>query len=319
MDALSSAPRRSSRLSGIPTSVDLETGAAGSHTPPAPSQKSQHAALPAPRAAYLRLVVGFAVITRVAVWLLGVAARAALGAYDTCLETADARVHAAPTTTLDHAVRFAVEPFAHWDGQHFAAIAQAGYEYEKNYAFFPFVPLLMRASSEAWRLLAPGALGAYYAGILGGFVAANAAFVAAAALFLHLSVAVLRDEALALRAALLFCLTPAAVFMSAVYTESFFACFSFAGLLCLVRGRHALAALCFAATCAVRSNGSLFVGFFVLKALHELAKREVPFAQARSTGRIILCLVIEDYLPPPLIAAMHQCSDMNEFLVAIIM
>lgn len=89
-------------------------------------------------------------------------------------------------------------------------------------------------------------------------------------------------EAVARVAALLFCVNPAAVFMSAVYTESLFAFLSFTGMLllagCGVRGqdgadqspsrvRGTLGALCLAGAGFTRSNGTLLVGYVLFYAV----------------------------------------------------
>lgn len=65
----------------------------------------------------------------------------------------------------------------------------------------------------------------------------------------------LQDSSLAARATLLFCLTPASIFFSAIYTESLFALLSFAGMLCAGR-RPWLATAAFALATATRSNGA---------------------------------------------------------------
>ena len=70
-----------------------------------------------------------------------------------------------------------------------------------------------------------------------------------------LSLEVLQDSSLAARATLLFCLTPASVFYSAIYTESLFALLSFAGMLWAGR-RPWLATAAFALATATRSNGA---------------------------------------------------------------
>ncbi len=71
-----------------------------------------------------------------------------------------------------------------------------------------------------------------------------------------LSLDVLGDGALAARATLLFCLTPASVFYSVVYTESVFALAAFSGMRWAPR-RPWLAAGAFALATAGRSNGAL--------------------------------------------------------------
>ncbi len=72
----------------------------------------------------------------------------------------------------------------------------------------------------------------------------------------RLSLDVLGDGALAARATLLFSLTPASVFYSAVYTESIFALAAFSGMR-WARRRPWLAAGAFALATASRSNGAL--------------------------------------------------------------
>ncbi len=39
--------------------------------------------------------------------------------------------------------------FAHWDGAYFVQISQFGYEHEKVHAFFPALPLILRAAVRA--------------------------------------------------------------------------------------------------------------------------------------------------------------------------
>jgi phosphatidylinositol glycan class V len=149
---------------------------------------------------------------------------------------------------------------------HILGNAEFGYETEKNYAFFPGLPLVLRflativqfGALSQWevRSLRPPA-GANAVGVqicfrsclvLTGFLFCNACFVFAAnalhryAQALHccpshfcranrrISLAVLRSARLARLSALLFCCTPSSVFMSAVYTESPFALCSFLGL-----------------------------------------------------------------------------------------
>jgi phosphatidylinositol glycan class V len=220
---------------------------------------------------HVRLVVLAALTSRVLVWLLGVLAHSAAGTYDISHQAHDTRIHPAPATALDRAIRATIEPFVYWDGQHFMTIATAGYEYEKEHAFFPFVPLMARASGALIELMVPSSIiSSYDAMLIGVFIITNLTFIAAAAAFLYLSAHVLQDRTLALRSALLFCITPASIFMSAVYTESYFALFSFCGLYCLVRRRYWTAALWFFGTCAVRSNGSLYVAYFIWDAFHTL-------------------------------------------------
>lgn len=230
------------------------------------------------------VVARFALATRAAVWALGVAVSLLAHPYDSSATAAAPP----PLGWVDAAVHAAVAPFAHWDGVFFVEVAQrGGYAFELFHAFFPLVPLLARAVANTllWPAVAAGVLSYHTAALLGGFLVCNAAFVAAAVLLYQLGRAVLRADDPAFYAALLFCINPAGIFCSAVYTESVFACASFAGMvllantkLCANRGeydgnaaavaRRRLARLramgaasCFALAGLARSNGTLLVGY----------------------------------------------------------
>lgn len=142
-----------------------------------------------------------------------------------------------------------------WDSVYFARVASEGYEHEQAHAFFPLLPALMRLFAFGSRSRC--ALAA------SGLLVSNLAHVASAVALERLGTLVLRDPAAARTAATLFALNPASVFHSAAYTESLFACLSFAGCLALAlpRARPNLAALAFALACAARSNGALNLAF----------------------------------------------------------
>ena len=155
-----------------------------------------------------------------------------------------------------------------WDSVYFARVASEGYEHEQAHAFFPLLPALMR-------LLAFGSR-SRCALAASGLLVSNLAHVASAVALERLGTLVLRDPAAARTAATLFALNPASVFHSAAYTESLFACLSFAGCLALAlpRARPNLAALAFALACAARSNGALNLAFLA----HDFAVARVGAA-----------------------------------------
>eukprot|EP00899_Mesostigma_viride_P024493 jgi/Mesvir1/5228/Mv15356-RA.2 len=116
--------------------------------------------------------------------------------------------------------------------------------------------------------------------VLAGLIVNNVAFVAAAVCLYWLSRDVLGDEQLATRASLLFCINPASVFYSMIYSESLYALLSLAGTLCLVRRRLLPAALLFGLSSVTRSNGVLLAGFFVFLAAPAVAAAGIRAAQA---------------------------------------
>jgi len=150
-----------------------------------------------------------------------------------------------------------LRPFTRWDSAHFLNVAQHGWRDDWNFAFFPLYPMLLRAAAAALAVLGLP-LCPQEQLVLGGVLLSNAAFVAAACCLHALTLEVLRDRDIARRATLLFCLSPASVFFSSLYTESAFALATFGGFLLLERGGRALAAaLLLCAASALRANGLL--------------------------------------------------------------
>ena len=206
-------------------------------------------------------------------------------AYDTSLYYGDDRaltvvqVDSAAEYRLDSVVLHLVGGLGAWDGVYFHGIAVGGYDYEQMFAFGPLFPLLSRMMSilfSTW--LSPGV-----AILLAGIIISNVAFVLAATSFLQLRYPVptpsrnliltiiisqllfLKDST-AITATLLFCITPASIFMSAFYSESLFASLTFAGIVQLQHGHITMASLAFAATTATSSNGILNVLFIIFEA-----------------------------------------------------
>jgi phosphatidylinositol glycan class V len=150
--------------------------------------------------------------------------------------------------------------FARWDGVYFSRIALAGYEYEHYHAFFPLYPCLVAVVSRV----------AHVDVLASGFALSNVCFVLSAVVFHAVSAAVLRSDRLAWAATVLYCFTPASIFMSALYTESLFALLSLLGIASLLLLRRPwLATLAFSLATATRSNGFLLCGFLLYDAVDE--------------------------------------------------
>ncbi|KND00381.1 GPI-anchor transamidase GPI18 [Spizellomyces punctatus DAOM BR117] len=183
-------------------------------------------------------------------------------------------------------------PFVRWDAVYFLKIAEAGYTYEHEFAFFPGLPLLMRALSA---ILPSCGLERRTILMLMGVTISNVAFVGAAVVLYRLGCRLL-NERLAFTAAILFCVTPAGLFMSAIYTESLFALLSFIGMALIVDRRYMLAAIAWALATAVRSNGIVYAGFFawslIILPLQNGAKLSVACSLGRVFQTLILCTVV---------------------------
>lgn len=150
-----------------------------------------------------------------------------------------------------------------WDAEHFLFIAEHGYLYEHNCAFFPLYPLSLRAVAEGalwplqWLLCVRSRL-------LLSAVLLNSLFsVLAAAALYQLGCVVLRCCRVAFLAAILFSVSPANVFMAAAYSESMFAFLAFSAMWQLEKGQSWLSGLLFSLAAGVRANGLVNAGFFL--------------------------------------------------------
>ncbi|NXL48241.1 PIGV mannosyltransferase, partial [Podilymbus podiceps] len=150
-----------------------------------------------------------------------------------------------------------------WDAEHFLFIAERGYLYEHNCAFFPLYPLSLRAVAEAalWPLQR---LLRLRSRLLLSAVLLNSLFsVLAAAALYELGRLVLRCRRVAFLAAVLFSVSPANVFMAAAYSESMFAFLAFSAMWQLEKGQSWLSGLLFSLASGVRANGLSNAGFFL--------------------------------------------------------
>ena len=184
-----------------------------------------------------------------------------------------------------------------WDAEYFIYISEHGYEYEQTMAFFPLLPSMMWFTSRTLLLpmflFIPGRSVALVSGVMINF----AAFVAAAVALYELTNEIFHKKKLSLISVALLCVNPASVFMSAVYTEATFMCFSLWGMLFVQRGRPAIACVLFAFAAASRSNGTVlcgYIGFYCLKELCQLPRRDRKAPHVcllKSFGQVFLAVV----------------------------
>ncbi|XP_068180159.1 palmitoyltransferase ZDHHC18-A isoform X3 [Antennarius striatus] len=192
---------------------------------------------------------------------------------------------------LDSTVEWLFGGLSRWDAEHFLFIAEGGYLYEHNFAFFPLFPVIIRGLAEtllwplsSWlsvrgRLLLAVALGN------------SALFLLSAVALQALSRVVLQDRRLALLSSLLYCITPANVFMTAGYSESLFAALTFGGLFLLEKGFTLRACLALSIATAARSNGLVNIGFLLyLPSLHAISQIRVYRATTKG-HRKVFCYI----------------------------
>lgn len=170
---------------------------------------------------------------------------------------------------LDPAVQWFLGGLSHWDAEHFLFIAERGYLYEHNYAFFPLFPVILRGLAETILLPLSGCLTLRGRLLLAVALGNSALFLLSVVALYGLGRVVLQDRRLALVSSLLYCLTPANVFMMAGYSESLFAALTFGGLFLLERGYTLRACLALSIATAARANGLVNVGFLLYLPLQQ--------------------------------------------------
>lgn len=184
---------------------------------------------------------------------------------------------------LDSLVEWLFSGLSRWDAEHYLFIAEKGYLFEHNFAFFPLFPIILRGLAEtvlwplsSWlsvrgRLLVAIALGN------------SALFLLSAVALYALGRIVLQDKRLSLLSSLLYCITPANVFMTAGYSESLFAALTFGGLYLLEKGFTLKACLALSIATAARSNGLVNIGFLLyLPSLYALS--QIRFYRIKTRG-----------------------------------
>ncbi|KAI9483526.1 MAG: GPI mannosyltransferase 2 [Benjaminiella poitrasii] len=156
-----------------------------------------------------------------------------------------------------------LDAFLRWDALYFLHIAEHGYVYEQETAFFPVMPLLARLLTKTVFYPLQSIIGKKYTLLLSGITISNIAFILAACSLYKLTLTLLpKNKKIAMVSSIAFCLSPSAMFMSSFYTESLFAFLSFTGMRWVAQKKYLSAAMIWGATSAVRSNAIVYSGFF---------------------------------------------------------
>ena len=138
--------------------------------------------------------------------------------------------------------------YSHWDTIHYESLAQSGYKFEHQWAFFPGIPFITS--------LIPSQLAS---GILIGLIS-----IPTIPTLFDLSLAVLKLPNLAYLTTLLSIFTSSpAIIHIAGYAEPLFTFCSYRGMLECTRAHWYSAALYFMIASALRSNGILLAGFHI--------------------------------------------------------
>ncbi|CAL1611499.1 unnamed protein product [Knipowitschia caucasica] len=194
---------------------------------------------------------------------------------------------------LDPVVDWLFSGLSRWDAEHFLFIAERGYLYEHNFAFFPLLPIVLRGLAETllWPLSS-------WLSVRGRLLVAvafgnTALFLLSVVSLYALSRIVLQDRRLAFLSSLLYCITPANVFMIAGYSESLFAALTFGGLYLLEKGFTFRACLALSIATAARSNGLVNVGFLLyLPSLYALSQIRVYRTTTKAYAKVFRYVLV---------------------------
>lgn len=218
-------------------------------------------------------VLWFAIVSRITVFVLQIIFNALIpdhraDAFKRILDPAE------KISPCDRVVYFLFNGFTRWDGEYFLHVAKYGYTYENTLAFYPLYPAMIR-------IIAAILLKVFYmlniqsAMIIAATCINFVCFVKSAVVLYDLTEHVFEDTVTAYKAAILYCINPASVFFSAVYSESIFAYLTFYTMLGSVKCTPMIY-LPLALSIVARSNGIVNIGFpiyFGLKSLYNTASK----------------------------------------------
>ena len=174
----------------------------------------------------------------------------------------------------DHIATFVFGGLTRWDAQYFIHIAKYGYTYENTLAFFPLFPMSMKYLAMVLQI-EPPILNHSNTIVISGFIINFVCFVKAALVLYDLSELVFKDTRIAYRAAILFCINPASIFFTALYTESMFAYLTFYSMRESINNNPCVF-LPISLSALVRSNGLVNIGFPIYSWFRSLLVTTIP-------------------------------------------
>ncbi|XP_060079345.1 GPI mannosyltransferase 2-like [Ylistrum balloti] len=206
---------------------------------------------------------------------------------------------------VDSTVSTLFAGFVRWDGVYFLHISQHGYTYENCLAFFPLYPMLVRFLGNSVFLPLQVLMTYRSVLIISALVLNYFLFVKTAVILYRFGRDILNNDLLAYKAALLFCINPASIFMSAPYSEILFLYLILNGMHKFERNSKVPASFLFGLSAFARSNGILYLGLIIhrkckdsvqlLKVLYPMIRADkwsVPTALWSMVWIIILPLLI---------------------------
>ena len=159
--------------------------------------------------------------------------------------------------------------FDNWDSEYYLYIAQHGYTFLQSMAFFPLYPMLIWLVGRVLLFPLSFLLADRSLFLLAGSLVNVCVFPLAAVALYLLTLFSTSNQGFSIMTITLFCVNPASVFMSTVYTETIYAFCTFGGLCLLTLDYGWSGSLLFSLAAATRSNGIILVGFVAFYHLHQ--------------------------------------------------
>ncbi|XP_017763719.1 PREDICTED: GPI mannosyltransferase 2 [Eufriesea mexicana] len=175
--------------------------------------------------------------------------------------------HSERISLYDNIITYLFSGLAKWDGEYFLHIAKYGYTYENTLAFYPLYPMLIRVTAIFIRTIF-FVLNIHSSVLIAAVLINIICFVKSAVVFYDLSKVVLKAS-VAYKAAILYCINPATIFFSAIYSESLFAYLTYYSMLKSIK-LDPYVFFPIGLSILTRSNGIVNVGFPVYFELRKL-------------------------------------------------
>ncbi|RIA90519.1 Glycosyltransferase Family 76 protein, partial [Glomus cerebriforme] len=239
----------------------------------------------------ISLIFKLSICSRFLTWIIALISTFIVDDYDSSVDTI---LRNQEESTIQRIFNVCFRVFLRWDTFYFTHISEEGYIYEQEHAFFPMLPLLARGLSNSVFLPLEYFLTYRQILLLSGVLIANISFVLASINLYKLSLLMFNNkEKYALVTSIFYILTPSCMFMSTMYAESLFAFLTFLGMRLFYEGNTWIAAFIWGSSSFARSNGIIYVGFFIYEFLiKDINRINVKVIFVRLIKTTVLSLIV---------------------------
>ena len=169
------------------------------------------------------------------------------------------------SSALDTIIVLLFGGFRRWDAIYFTHVAQYWYTFENCLVFFPLYPIFVKLTAHTVFFPFQYIMSTYSVILVTSVLLNILLFVQTAKSLLKLGQIVLKNDLIAYKAALLFCINPASIFMTAPYSEVLYIYLTVQGLLFLQKDADLSSSIMIGFASATRSNGVINSFYLVYK------------------------------------------------------